>query len=69
MAIIPVIAQPLVQGFTSAFTRPTFKRFFTLMAGAAHADDAYPARPINVVVAFPPGVRELQRRIEVARSI
>jgi hypothetical protein len=34
MSIIPVIAQPLVQGFAAAFTRPTFKRFLTLMAGA-----------------------------------
>lgn len=34
MAIIPAIAQPLVQGFAAAFTRPTFKRFLTLMAGA-----------------------------------
>src|SRR5512135_114498 len=34
MAIIPVIAQPLIQRFASAFTRPTFKRFLTLMAGA-----------------------------------
>src|SRR3982751_4596358 len=34
MSIIPVIAQPLVRGFAVAFTRPTFKRFLTLMAGA-----------------------------------
>jgi len=34
MAILPAIAQPLVQGFAAAFTRPTFKRFLTLMAGA-----------------------------------
>src|SRR5512143_3464840 len=34
MAIIRVIAQPLIQSFASAFTRPTFKRFLTLTAGA-----------------------------------
>jgi hypothetical protein len=34
MSIIPAIAQPLVQGSAAAFTRPTFKRFLTLMAGA-----------------------------------
>jgi DDE superfamily endonuclease len=34
MAIIPDLAQPLVQPFAAAFTRPTFKRFLTLMAGA-----------------------------------
>src|SRR5687768_4164513 len=34
MAILPDLAQPLVQNFAEAFTRPTFKRFLTLMAGA-----------------------------------
>ena len=34
MSIIPAIVQPLVQGFAAAFTRPTFQRFLTLMAGA-----------------------------------
>src|SRR2546425_10142177 len=34
MAILPELARPLVQIFAPAFTRPTFKRFLTLMAGA-----------------------------------
>jgi len=34
MAIIPDLAYRLVQPFAAAFTRPTFKRFLTLMAGA-----------------------------------
>ena len=34
MSIIPALAVPLVQGFDAAFTRPTFKRFVTLMTGA-----------------------------------
>src|SRR3954454_22053034 len=34
MAIIPEIVRPLVQPMADAFTRPTFKRFFTLMAAA-----------------------------------
>jgi hypothetical protein len=34
MASIPELAHPLVQPFADGFTRPTFKRFLTLMAGA-----------------------------------
>jgi hypothetical protein len=34
MASIPELAHPLVQPFADSFTRPTFKRFLTLMAGA-----------------------------------
>jgi hypothetical protein len=34
MAIIPDFARALLQPFADAFTRPTFKRFLTLMAGA-----------------------------------
>ena len=34
MAIIPDFLRPLVRPFADAFTRPTFKRFTLLMAGA-----------------------------------
>jgi DDE superfamily endonuclease len=34
MASITELAHPLVQPFADGFTRPTFKRFLTLMAGA-----------------------------------
>jgi hypothetical protein len=34
MSILPSAAQPLLESFSSAFTRPTFKRFLTLMLGA-----------------------------------
>jgi hypothetical protein len=34
MASIPELIRPLVQPMADAFTRPTFKRFFTLMAAA-----------------------------------
>ena len=33
MAILPDLAQPLIRTFAPAFTRPTFTRFLTLMAG------------------------------------
>src|SRR5512144_2199485 len=34
MSILPQAAQPLLHAFAGAFTRPTFKRFLTLMLGA-----------------------------------
>jgi hypothetical protein len=34
MAILTELAPPLVQPFSEAFTRPTFRRFLTLMTGA-----------------------------------
>jgi hypothetical protein len=34
MSILPRVAQPLLLSFAGAFTRPTFKRFVTLMLGA-----------------------------------
>ena len=34
MSILPKAAQPLLHSFAGAFTRPTFKRFLTLMLGA-----------------------------------
>jgi hypothetical protein len=34
MSILPRAAQPLLKSFAAAFTRPTFKRFLTLMLGA-----------------------------------
>lgn len=34
MSILPRVAQPLLHSFAGAFTRPTFKRFVTLMLGA-----------------------------------
>jgi hypothetical protein len=34
MTIIPELLRPLVQPMADAFTRPTFKRFLTLMAAA-----------------------------------
>jgi hypothetical protein len=34
MTIIPELVRPRVQPMADAFTRPTFKRFFTLMAAA-----------------------------------
>jgi hypothetical protein len=34
MSILPSAAQPLLHSFAAAFTRPTFNRFLTLMAGA-----------------------------------
>jgi hypothetical protein len=34
MAIIPELLRPLVQPMADAFTRPTFKRFLTLMGAA-----------------------------------
>jgi hypothetical protein len=34
MSSIPELIRPLVQPIADAFTRPTFKRFFTLMAAA-----------------------------------
>ena len=34
MSLLPRAAQPLLESFSGAFTRPTFKRFLTLMLGA-----------------------------------
>jgi hypothetical protein len=56
MAILPDLAQPLVQNFAEAFTRPTFKRFLTLMAGAILSTGRRPiANLLRTVRGLAPG--------------
>jgi hypothetical protein len=51
MSILPRAAQPLLKSFAAAFTRPTFKRFLTLMLGAVLTIN--PARKILMLGPVP----------------